>query len=134
MLIRFIPYVLLVLISLMMRASGLIMVVADLSMLLVPVVYLWKRQSLQVFNVSGLLILPVYLSVWSVNTAVYFIIRNYPGMDVARIGALGFLILALLAVTLTRDAGKLNGMKKETLSLNLFLYFLLGLGLITRWW
>ncbi len=132
--IRFVPYLLLLLISLLMHASGPIRVVADLLMLLIPMIFIWKRRTMLVFNVSGILMLPVFLSVWSVNTGVFFSIHNYPGKDVLGIGACVFLALALLAIALTKDVSKLNGMKKETLSLNLFLYFVLGLGLIVRWW
>jgi hypothetical protein len=132
MIMRFVPYLLLLVIALLMKTSGLLMVLADLLMLLIPVWYIWKRRTMQVFHVSGNLMIPVFLSIWSVNTGVFFSIHDYPGKDVARIGAFGFLIVALLAISLTKDLSKLNGMKKETLSLNVFLYTMLGMSLIIR--
>ncbi len=130
--IRFIPYLLLLVFSFLMKTSGITRVIADLVMLLIPLVYIWKRQKLEVFNVSGYLLIPIYLSIWSVNTGVFFIVHDYPGRDVAKVGAMCFLIAALIAISFTKDLGKLNGMKKETLSLNLFLYFMLGLGTISK--
>jgi hypothetical protein len=133
MFLRILPYLLLIAFTLLIRANGFYRVIADLCLLLIPLVYLWKLRELQVFNVSGLLILPVYLSVWSVNTALVFSLHDLPGRDVAKIGALCFLTLAMIWIALNKDSSQFNERKKETFSLNLFLYFMLGLCLIVRW-
>jgi|LakMenE01Jun11ns_1017448.scaffolds.fasta_scaffold9909301_4 hypothetical protein len=133
MFLRILPYLLLIAFALLIRANGFYRVIADLCLLLIPLVYLWKLRELQVFNVSGLLILPVYLSVWSVNTALVFSLHDLPGRDVAKIGALCFLTLAMIWIALNKDSSQFNERKKETFSLNLFLYFMLGLCLIVRW-
>jgi hypothetical protein len=133
MFLRILPYLLLIAFALPIRANGFYRVIADLCLLLIPLVYLWKLRELQVFNVSGLLILPVYLSVWSVNTALVFSLHDLPGRDVAKIGALCFLTLAMIWIALNKDSSQFNERKKETFSLNLFLYFMLGLCLIVRW-
>jgi uncharacterized membrane protein len=132
MIMRFIPYLMLILIALLMKTPGLIRVLADLVMLLIPIYYIWKRQLFQVFHVSGNLLVPVHVSIWSVNTAVFFDIHDFPGREASIIGAIAFLVIALLSVSMTKDKSILNDLKKETLSLNIFLYYMVGSGIILQ--